>query len=357
MMAALVSEYQADASSAMEDGGPISSAVQAVLEPIFGMEQQIEPAELLKRVLKYTQSAAKNVDFQEEGIQEAVNSYCDNFFGTVLGAFNEKAWVGEVNWTQALVVAIKGLFPPAAVSSIPEAALDAHIVSCSERAYEEARFWYATDLWGTMQKLTDSKTTQKKIKAGLEAGWKEAWENARTSGEDFLRALIAGTVRKFAEATENPGNVLPEPAAGRLFAAVVAGGALPKSGDIGQEPPRDDWEPAVILPALQEAYAPFEPVPDLPEPTGVPTGGKRKKSGGGGGDWGDDWGGGSGYNPYGGKGGMGMMGMKGGKGMMGGNPMEMMNMMGAMMSQMQMAMGKGGMMGMGGKGGYGAKGW
>merc|ERR1719420_1610922 len=135
--------------------------------------------------MKYVTNGMKNVE-GVQGIQEAVDAYCDGLFGTLWTAFSEKPWVSEVNWTGIVQAVVKELFPRPVLATIPEEILDVGIVSSAERACEEARFWYGTDLWGTLQTIA-SGAAQKKLKAGLEAGWKGAWETARTSGEEYLR--------------------------------------------------------------------------------------------------------------------------------------------------------------------------
>jgi len=350
----------------------IAVALQACLEPIAHMETTWAPDELLKRMHKYFVNAVKQVEFTT-GLQECVDAYCDQLFSTICTALNDRPWVGQVNWIPVVQVALQELFPPEAFMNVPAEVLNVNVVSSAERAFEASRFWYATDFDTALQMIAEGKSSKQKIFAALEAGRKEAWDTARTSGEEFLKALIASTIRNLtAEAGGNPNTVLPEPGAAEFFGCLVASGALPQSGDIGQEAPRDDWS-AIINPAVQDAYSGFEQVEVLlvRDTGGVAGGAKKKRKSKSSSSWGEEqgydmYGGAQGYNPYGGKGnpmmGMGnpmmamMGGMKGGGMKGGGQDMEammnqMMGMMG-MMSQMSgmMGGGKGGMMG--GKGGW-----
>lgn len=279
---------------------PLTSAAQIALQPIVHMEQQWPPHELLKRVCKYFQNALKTIDFKSPW-QESVDLYCDYLFASVFQALYERPWVSEVNWTPVVQAAVKELFPPEALANIPEEVLDVGVVSSAERAFEECRL--TTLVWEALRIVADGKATQTKISKALEAGRKEAWENARTTGEEYLQTWIAGTIRHLGGACQGqPVYTLPQQGAAQLFCCLVAGGGLPKTGDIAMEPERDDW-PAIIFPAIKQAYAEFEPL-GIMEGSGKGMKGKGK-----------------GFNPYGGKGG-------GAKGMMKGMMMQMQSMMG-----------------------------
>eukprot|EP00746_Dinoflagellata_sp_MGD_P130319 gnl/MRDRNA2_/MRDRNA2_64271_c0_seq1.p1 gnl/MRDRNA2_/MRDRNA2_64271_c0~~gnl/MRDRNA2_/MRDRNA2_64271_c0_seq1.p1 ORF type:complete len:219 (+),score=36.98 gnl/MRDRNA2_/MRDRNA2_64271_c0_seq1:89-658(+) len=143
---------------------------------------------------------------------------------------------------------------------MPEEEMDTAIANSAERAFEENRYWYGSNLWQVMQMMfPDEKPRQKKIYNALEEGRKEAWDNARTSGEDYLQTWIAATIKSLVKSCSgHPGAILPGKSAGMLFVTLIEGGALPVSGLIGQEAPRDDW-PTVILPALQQAYSGLAP--------------------------------------------------------------------------------------------------
>merc|ERR1712149_120583 len=90
--------------------------------------------------------------------------------------------------------------------------------------------------------------------------------------------------------TGQPDEILPVEKAGQLFMSLVQSGALPITGDIGQEPQPDDWS-SFVLPTVQEAYA--------QDFTKAMT--KAKAFGGRGKGKGKGYGM-EGYSPYGGKG-------------------------------------------------------
>merc|ERR1719160_1823070 len=89
-------------------------------------------------------SLSKRKIFRRQGAwQEAVDTYCDNLFGTLCKALYDRTWVDQVTWTPVINAAVKDLFPPEIVANIRDEVLDLHVASSAERAFEESRFWYA----------------------------------------------------------------------------------------------------------------------------------------------------------------------------------------------------------------------
>jgi len=287
------------------------------------METQTDPQEVVKKIYKYLQTGAKNIEF-ESGWEQGVNEYCDNFFGKMINGFSDRDWVCQVDWTTVVMAAIRESFPRGVLSWVDDASFANAVGISAERAFEEARYWYGTSLWEVVNDITDSKATQKRIRTALDDARKEAWDNARHSGEDYLRTWISGTIRNLSGNFGSPDEVLPMEKAAQLFVSLVGSGALPIIGDIGQEPQRDDWSP-FILPTIQEAYA--QDFTNFTKPKSF-GGGKGKGKGHGN----------QGYSPYGGNGSDMMGGGKGkGKGF-GGDGSDMMGMM-EMFSQFNQMMG------------------
>merc|ERR1711998_589372 len=99
------------------------------------METKLGHQEVVKRIHKYLESGAKNIEFEGNWWEQNVNTYCDNFFGTMINGFSDREWVCLVDWTTIAMAAIQEVFPPGALMGADEASFATAVAVSAERAF------------------------------------------------------------------------------------------------------------------------------------------------------------------------------------------------------------------------------
>jgi len=233
----------------------ITPAITAALSSIAPMESAWDMPKLSKRLRQYFSNGAQGIDFQGQSLQDLINQYADNVFGTVFQALRDRPWINQADFLGVLDAGVKELFPGPVVTSVSPQRFERIITAAHDRAFEEQRF--APLLWDVVTEYLKEPKARRKVYDAFEAGRKEAATACSTESpdpmKDFVDYWVSSSVARLAAETGSADSLLPPGVAVQFIHALVAAGALPLplTEDHGIPPP--DW-PAVES-CVRGAYA------------------------------------------------------------------------------------------------------
>ncbi|CAJ1390126.1 unnamed protein product [Effrenium voratum] len=216
-------KWQGDGQDDWQD--QLSAAVTQALEPIIALETEWDQAKLEKRIKQYLRNAAKNLDFQTKPWHELIEEFADQVFSSIFQALKERSWLPQVDFLMVIDAAVKELFPPYLLQSVPQQLFEQQVLHAHDRAFEEQRF--APMLWDVLFDKVEDKVVKNKIYNAFEAGRKEA---AMVSSEgdpveEFIKAWVACSLRELQGSV--PEEALPRELCRNLFHELYEAGALP----------------------------------------------------------------------------------------------------------------------------------
>lgn len=240
---------------AASDGDLITPAVTAALEPIAQMESAWDMPKLHKRLKQYFTTGAQGIEFQGQSLQDMINQYADNVFGTIFQALRDRPWINQADFLGVLDAGVKELFPRPVVTSVSPQRFERIITAAHDRAFEEQRF--APLLWDVVTEMQKEPKARRKVYDAFEAGRKEAATACSTESpdplKDFVEYWVSSSVSRLAADSGSADSLLPPGVAVQFIHALVAAGALPLPLTEDQGIPPPDW-PAVES-SVRAAYA------------------------------------------------------------------------------------------------------
>lgn len=240
---------------ATSDDDLIGAAVSAALEPVAPMESAWDMPKLSKKLKQYFTTGAQGLEFQGQSLQDLINQYADNVFGTIFQALRDRPWINQADFLGVLDAGVKELFPRPAVTSVSPQRFERIITAAHDRAFEEQRF--APLLWDVVTEIQKDPKARRKVYDAFEAGRKEAATACSTESpdplKDFVDYWVSSSVARLAADSGSADALLPPGVAVQFVHALVAAGALPLPLTEDQGIPPPDWH--AVEGAVRAAYA------------------------------------------------------------------------------------------------------
>lgn len=230
------------------------TAVSEAVETIMNMETKLTQEQLVKRVGDHVTKAIKGVSLRGRPLDEVVNEYTDNVYGSVFQAFSDKDWLMQLDLLLVIDVAIKQLFPAPLVSSVDPGTFEQVVLAANDRAFDEGRYQFVS--WEIITGSVQGPKTKKKVRESVDEGRTAAVQSGVQSSEEFLQQWVSAAIAKLGEKTQgSPSMALPLTTAVQLFDQLMQAGCLPLTLTESEGLPPHGWPS--IEQYLTEAYAAF----------------------------------------------------------------------------------------------------
>eukprot|EP00928_Gymnodinium_smaydae_P062643 TRINITY_DN46460_c0_g1_i1.p1 TRINITY_DN46460_c0_g1~~TRINITY_DN46460_c0_g1_i1.p1 ORF type:complete len:535 (-),score=144.95 TRINITY_DN46460_c0_g1_i1:196-1800(-) len=258
---------------------PEDAVYAAVLKALDKAGQLTEDEKHVKKLIKYTRSAAKQLNYVKKGLtwQELVDECAVNLFALLQNAMSDEEWVQDLDFVDCLAASMREVVPSSFIEHVSDDELKEALKIATAEAADEQQF--LPKMWEAVKEVfPKGKPLQNKLFSSVEAGRKEAVATLRAMGEistaspdaaagaidGFLVAWIEASMKQLLPA-KVPGPMvaqqLQEGTAATFFVDLVENrGGLPKPlqqaassypGGGGK------WLP-LITTSLRDAYAPYD---------------------------------------------------------------------------------------------------